>query len=464
MTERSVAVSIVAKIEGGKQITAEFAVEGVECDEVVQCELKQLGRQVVGGLLEELDERLREEVPDEWRNVGKEPRTVMTILGPVKIRRRVYQDDTRERHKLLDEELGLRKYERLSTAVKAKGAYLASEVSYREAAGILSWMLDETVNHSRIQKIVWDVGTALAEAEQQELQATFQRGESIDEGKIVAPTLYGESDGVHIHLQREEKRSAEVRVGIMYTGKKAIGVGRRALENKVCLTALVEDSQEWQEMVLKTAYAYYDLENTIQLITGGDGNCWVRRSFDRLEINQVFQLDRFHLYRAARRAFGHSKETNELVHRCCTLGLEAIEDELRELMATADSAQKKKINVFAKYVYQNADVLVDYTRRLPLNFGIQCGLGAIEGNVDKLVVHRMKGRGRSWSRAGARAMLAICRHKADLQRKAFRLPSPQSDQGSNHGSKRSRIKDADWLQRNVPLSTVLLRVGLGYKP
>jgi len=42
--------------------------------------------------------------------------------------------------------------------------------------------------------------------------------------------------------------------------------------------------------VLKTAYANYDLENTIQLITGGDGNCWVRRSFDRLEINQVFQL------------------------------------------------------------------------------------------------------------------------------------------------------------------------------
>lgn len=450
MTERSVAISIVVEVAGGKRIATEFAVGGTECDEVVQCALKRLGCQVVSGVLEELDDRLQAEVPAGWRNVGKESRTVTTTLGPVEIRRRVYQDDEKERHKPLDQELGLRKYERLSTAVKAKGAYLASEVSYRQAAGMLSWMLAEKINHSRIQRIAWEVGTALAEAERQELEATFRRGEDITAGKVAAPTLYGESDGVHIHLQREEKRSAEVRVGILYTGKRAIGVGRRALENKVCLTALVKDSQEWQEMLLKVAYANYDLENTEQLVIGGDGNSWVRHSFDRLEIDQVFQLDRFHLYRAARRAFGYSKQTNAFVHRCCTLGLMAVEDELRAFMAQADGAQRKKMGDFAKYVYQNADVLVDYDRRLASCSGKRCTLGAIEGNVDKLVVHRMKGRGRSWRRIGARAMLALCRHKAGIQQTAFRLPQPQSNQTSNRG-RRTRIKDTDWLQRNVPV-------------
>jgi len=307
MAERSVAISIVVTVEGSKQIRAEFEVEGAGCDEAIQRELKRLGREVVSDALVVLDDRLSQEVPKDWKNVGKEEREVITALGSVRIRRRVYRDSQRQRHKPLDEVLGLKKYERLSEGVKAKGAYLASEVSYRQAAGMLSWMLDEDINHSRIREIAWDVGTALAEEERQQQEAIFKRGAAIEAGKIAARTLYGESDGVHIHLQRESKRSAEVRVGIMYTGKRAIGVGRRELENKVCLTALVDDSQEWQEMLLKTAYANYDLENTTQLVTGGDGNTWVRYSFARLEIKQVFQLDRFHLYRAARRALGYDR-------------------------------------------------------------------------------------------------------------------------------------------------------------
>jgi len=451
MAERSVAISIVVTVEGSKQIRAEFEVEGAGCDEAIQRELKRLGREVVSDALVVLDDRLSQEVPKDWKNVGKEEREVITALGSVRIRRRVYRDSQRQRHKPLDEVLGLKKYERLSEGVKAKGAYLASEVSYRQAAGMLSWMLDEDINHSRIQEIAWDVGTALAEEERQQQEAIFKRGAAIEAGKIAARTLYGESDGVHIHLQRESKRSAEVRVGIMYTGKRAIGVGRRELENKVCLTALVDDSQEWQEMLLKTAYANYDLENTTQLVTGGDGNTWVRYSFARLEIKQVFQLDRFHLYRAARRALGYNRDTNQLVHRCCTLGLEAVEDELRELLFKAVGTRREKIGKFANYLYQNADVLIDYERRLPEGSEYCCGLGAIEGNVDKLVVHRMKGRGRSWSRTGARAMLALCRHKTELQQKAFRLPPLHPDEGRNRSTRRSRTKDADWLQRNVPV-------------
>ena len=451
MAERSVAISIVVKVEGSKQITAEFEVEGAGCDEALQRELKRLGREVVSDVLVVLDDRLSQEVPGDWQNVGKEEREVIMAVGPVRLRRRVYRDAGGQRHKPLDEVLRLKKYERLSHAVKAKGAYLASEVSYRQAAGMLSWMLDEDINHSRIQRIVWDVGAALAEAERQQQAAVFKWGAAIDGGQVAAQTLYGESDGVYIHLQQERMRRAEVRVGIMYTGKRAIGVGRRALENKVCLTALVQDSQEWQEMLLKSAYAHYDLEKTTQLVVGGDGNTWVRHSFDRFEIEQVFQLDRFHLYRAARQAMGYNRDTGQLVHRCCTQGLVAVEDALRQLMTQAVGARRQRIVKLAKYLYQNADVLIDYDRRLPASFGSRCGLGAIEGNVDKLVVHRMKGRGRSWRLPGARAMLALCRHKADLQRQAFHLPELPSNTGAARLARPYHSQDTDWLQRSVPI-------------
>jgi hypothetical protein len=46
-------------------------------------------------------------------------------------------------------------------------------------------------------------------------------------------------------------------------------------------------------------------------------------------------------------------------------------------------------------------------------------LGAMEGNVDKLVVHRMKGRGCSWRLSGLRAMLALCRYRDQLAQLAY---------------------------------------------
>jgi hypothetical protein len=51
-----------------------------------------------------------------------------------------------------------------------------------------------------------------------------------------------------------------------------IGVGRKALENKVVVTKIVKNSLEWQETILKTAFEHYDLSKTAQIVVGGDGN------------------------------------------------------------------------------------------------------------------------------------------------------------------------------------------------
>ena len=68
-----------------------------------------------------------------------------------------------------------------------------------------------------------------------------------------------------------------------------------------------------------------------------------------------------------------------------------------------------------------------------------CTLGAIEGNVDKLVRQRMHGRGMSWSRQGAIAMLAILRHKEDLQNYAF--PYAQTSKPNKYHHRVSRGQD-----------------------
>ena len=181
------------------------------------------------------------------------------------------------------------------------GAYLACEGTYRRAASQMSWLMKSEVSHSSIQRMVWQVGSRIADGEEAERRRVFEAGEAIATGKVKAEVLYGESDGVWLHLQREKRRSVEVRVATLYTGKKALGKKRYRLADKCSVVTLGLGGDAWQEQVLKTAHRHYDLEQTKLLISGGDGNQWVRRTFQRFGLQQEFVLDRFHLSRAARR-------------------------------------------------------------------------------------------------------------------------------------------------------------------
>lgn len=49
------------------------------------------------------------------------------------------------------------------------------------------------------------VGESYQAREEDELERVFEQGEDIQPGHIPAKVLYGESDGVWISLQREEK-------------------------------------------------------------------------------------------------------------------------------------------------------------------------------------------------------------------------------------------------------------------
>ena len=99
-------------------------------------------------------------------------------------------------------------------------------------------------------------------------------------------------------------------------------------------------------------------------------------------------------------------------------GFDAVSDQLLDCIGTTKDKRKKHMIQVYKYLQNNQEALLDLDQRgLPFrSFGT---LGTIEGNVDKLVVHRMEGRGCCWRMAGANAMLAILRHKDDLQNHAF---------------------------------------------
>lgn len=447
MTDQAVTISITIKAFD-VETQLDSVISYVNLEEEIGHTLKKVGRQVLKTAISGLDQSIRRHVPEGWKNIGTEERSGMTSLGWIRYHRRIYRDEKGKRRKPVDEMLGLDRYARISPRLRQMGAWLASVLTYRQAAAILSWLIQEEVNPSTIQRMVWEVGNRIADGEEAERARIFEHGLECEKGKVETSVLYGESDGVWLHLQQEERRSAEVRVATMYTGKKPISEKRNRLENKCSFAAIGLSSEAWQEHVLRTAHRYYDLDQIQLLVTGGDGNQWVGKSFDRFPIKRESVLDPFHLARAARRAMGRTKKAGEITERLHQKGFEDVCGELKQMIDRADEQSAEKLRDFYQYVENHQDELLDLEYR---DGGYQpATLGVIEGTLDKLVVHRMKGRGRCWRLRGARAMLALCQHRETLKELAFPYCSLDVPERPRR-RKKLKPDHSDWLQAHMPI-------------
>ena len=447
MTENSVVFSIAIKV-GERELKFEKEAKIQEMEETIQGIILEAGQQTFRMGIKECDDRIAKQIPQGWQNVGTEARWLISSIGTLRYRRRVYLDEKKHRRKPLDELLRVGRYGRMSERVEEMGASLACMGTYRLAASQLSWLIKAPISHSAIQRMSWTTGNRIADGEEEERRRVFENGGELASGRVAAPVLYGESDGVWVHLQREKRTSAEVRVGILSTGRKQIGKDRFRLENKRCITAIGMNSEMWQEQIVREAHLSYDLSQTRLLISGGDGSHWVRHSFDRMEIPQEFVLDRFHLHRAARRAFQDREKAKEMVTRLRQEGFTAVRHDLRKMVDQAEGRKRKLLEDFYKYVHNSQDGLMDLKYR---GYPHPVLLGAIEGNVDKLVVHRMKGRGCSWRLQGLRAMLALCRNCDQLKLLAYHYFPTHPPEKIPHRLHNLEVEYSEAVQMSMPV-------------
>ena len=447
MTDRAVQISITIKIAKREQ-RIERNINLEELEETIQGIAIETGQEALGMGIKELDDRIAERIPSGWQNVGTEERWLVSSIGALRYKRRIYLDEKRERRKPVDEMLRIEKYGRMSGRVQEMGASLACMGTYRLAAGQLSFLLKTPISHSAVQRMAWNTGNRIADGEEAERRRVFEHGEAIEAGKVKSPVLYGESDGVWVHLQREKRRSAEVRVAILSTGRKQIGKDRYRFENKRCITAIGLNTEQWQEQIVRESHLYYDLSETKMLISGGDGNQWVRHSFDRMDIPQEFVLDRFHLLRAARRTFHDKAEAKQIVAQLHQGGFSSVSKELRQRIERSEGKERQQLEEFYSYIHNNQDGLLDLKQR---GIDLPACLGGIEGNVDKLVVHRMKGRGCSWRIRGLRAMLALCRNCDDLKNHSYRYLPLSIPNKSIHRVQKLDVEYAEALYKTMPI-------------
>jgi hypothetical protein len=437
-------VSIIITVKAGEvSETIEKAISVMEMESDLNKVFQSSQQQVTAMLFDLLESQLHAYVSTqtEWKNIGTEQRRVLLESGSITYRRHIYKDKQGKRHKPFDDLLHLRAYQRNSRKVEAMAASLAAISSFRNAAELFSYVIKEPVSASSIHRMTGRVGAELQAMER------IMDEENLEPGKIVAPRIAAEADGVFIKLQGEKAKCAEVKVALFYTGKQAISPHRHRLINKVISCQLGMSNEEWQQHLAALAYRSYDMSKVRYAQIGGDGAKWVRNSFDYLGVPGHHLLDRFHVIRSINTAFGSDLNGGELQARLFSQGFAAVETDLLRVIARQKGAKKdQQIRCF-DYLKANQDALIDLDKRGlgEINF---CSMGAMEGNVDKLVAQRMKGNGRSWSVKGAQRMLAVLRYKSLIKTEAFvMLTIPKNEAKSRW--KYQRYKDPEWTPKSA---------------
>ena len=93
-----------------------------------------VGQEVFQGMIEILLMNGWRRISQGGRNMGTEKRWMVSSLGTMGYKRRVYLDEQGNRIKPVDEWLGLQRYARMSGRVQEMGASLVSSGTYRLAA------------------------------------------------------------------------------------------------------------------------------------------------------------------------------------------------------------------------------------------------------------------------------------------------------------------------------------------
>ena len=184
MTDEAVQISITIRVAKREQ-RIERTIKIEELEETIQGIAIETGQEAFGMGIKEIDDRIAERLPKGWQNVGTEERWLVSSIGAMRYKRRIYLDEKRKRRKPVDEILGIEKYGRMSGRVQEMGASLACMGTYRLAASQLSYMIKTPISHSTVQRMAWDTGNRIADGEEAERRRIFEHGESICKSKVI---------------------------------------------------------------------------------------------------------------------------------------------------------------------------------------------------------------------------------------------------------------------------------------
>jgi hypothetical protein len=371
-------------------------------------EIKEFGKRVFVKVLQEIEAKKLEQAKGKVGCREEVPRYLFTRLGLIRFQR--HKVKYKEKGKFgffLDEILGLKLYQVATRWVRQRALELAVEYPFRPAMSLLRHETGDEISYRTIHRWAQEEGKKLREEEEARQEAVFARAEKIRNDGKQREIVVLEVDGTMLHSQEKGEDDFEAKLGIMYTGKelesKKAKHRRYRLKEKVVYGG-IETADDFGERLYIQGEQKLSLSLAGNLLLISDGARWISDIAGADYLKATYQLDWWHYEKKLRAAL-----PGELMSLLWA-GKKEEHRRLLRLKRLVDGPSDKLDDLLG-YLEENWDGIfmgrVGLRERIGARDVLVVGSGGIEKNIDLMLCRRFKGRGMSWSRAGAQNLLKL---------------------------------------------------------
>jgi len=359
--------------------------------------VNDIGIKTLQAIISELNEIIKQspERKEKYHvHKGKVERTLITRFGELEFERVYYKNIEKNNYVyILDELLGIEKYERIESNLKGNILDKSTEVSYEKAAE-LSTPVD--ISRETVKKNIRENGAI----ENQELK--------IGEKKRVNK-IYREEDEEHIPLQNG--KSKEMKLIYVYDDKTEINNGRTKLENVRYFTGDMDSEDLWTEVAIYIDEAY-DIDLVKDIYIAGDGANWIKNGLSIIK-GSKYVLDHYHLSKYVKIITAHLDSLENPINinkpiwsnikrgnKKQTMGIINFAIEETPIQSKRESMKKAK-----RYLSNNWEGI----KNLFKEGKYRC---SAEGHISHILSDRLSSRPMGWSVIGADEMARMRTYKA----------------------------------------------------
>lgn len=356
--------------------------------------LDELGTVLVKEALETVDELIKNE---KWRKENwtiqrkDDPKTLTTVFGEVKYKRRYYRHKKTGEYKYLsDERLGIEAHDRLDASLKAKLVEEAIDSSYRKSGEIAVEDIDLT--RQTVMNTIRELGHI--------------PNKCVDvEKKRVVEVLYIEADEDHVALQ--SGKNVEPKLIYVHEGKKQTSKDRFRLKNVRYFGGVYSNSEDLWIEVANYLEEAYDMEKVKKIYLSGDGAKWIKEGLHWIK-GSTYVLDRFHLSKYIKRAIAHMPHTTEIMWNYINkLDKKSVLDLFKVIIEETESDTKTRaVKDARRYIMSHWEGIKNQYNE------DYVGCSA-EGHISHILADRLSSRPLAWSKQGVDQMARLRVFKAN---------------------------------------------------
>ena len=358
---------------------------------------------------------------------GCRDKTVITVLGPVTLRRAWYHcAQCGHGFAPRDQQLGVAGAA-LSPGVAEMIALAGAEVSFARAAGLLSSLAGITVTARTIERSAEASGAAARAAAGAEAAAIRARDIlPLPPPEPVPDMLYVEADGTGVPVRASETEgrpgkdddgkagTREVKLARLFTVSRLDDDGRPVMDPGSSTYVATFGGKNALAQLVEAEYLRRGGEHFRQVVALGDGAAWIWTMAEVLYPQATHITDIYHAREhltdlANHLAFITPDPAQWLADRHAELDAGSIDAIIEAASAyPLDGVKASDLERKLGYFRNNAHRM-RYARFQKL--GMFTGSGAIEGGIKAIVVQRTKQSGMHWTVDGAQDIICLrCQH------------------------------------------------------